>query len=261
MTAKKLVVWDLDDTLMDNVHDYAQPILDSMSVIVRELGRRAPHVSALMQIEQKIDKDRIERINPDTGEKFLFSMERFPGSLVKTYQYVCAEVGATSDRVVEEELWEIGMQAFDPSRYEDNILPEAESVLKAVAEMGSIQVLLTKGDPRVQDPKFKALQAQGLLKYFAFYEPVPKKGVEEFSDALKKAFSYGPVGHLRVSIGNGWKSDIEPAIEAGYIGILVPTWNWEEIHDKDKFFAEAEAHESVVIAETLAEVPAIVEAL
>ena len=79
---KKLFVFDLDDTLIDNVQDYANPILNACGLINQTLGSRAPHVSKLIAIEQEIDKRRIKEINPDTNKPYLYSMERFPSSLV-----------------------------------------------------------------------------------------------------------------------------------------------------------------------------------
>lgn len=71
----KVFVFDLDDTLMTNVHDYAEPILDMARVIIRELGPMAPHVSVVIALEEEIDKRRVHEINPATGQKFLYSMD------------------------------------------------------------------------------------------------------------------------------------------------------------------------------------------
>jgi putative hydrolase of the HAD superfamily len=253
----RLIVWDLDDTIMDNVHDYSQPILDTLSVIVRELGRKAPHVTELMRIEHEIDKNRIQEINPETGEKFLFSMERFPGSQVETYRYLCREVRVKPDAAVEQELWNIGMRAFDPERYIKNIRPEAKAVVEQLHVIGTRQVLMTKGDDRVQEKKLVALRKAGLYRKFDWVRVVPTKDAEDFKEVMRNV----SVSLSYISIGNSFGSDIKPALDAGYTGILVPTWSWEEIHQKDELYALAEEDDRVFIAETLADVPAIVEAL
>ena len=252
-----LIVWDLDDTLITNVHDYSQPILDSISLIVTALGRRAPHVKEIMRIEDEIDKGRIKKINPRTGEPYLFGMDRFPGSLVATYAHICREVGVEPDEIVERELWEIGMQAFDESRYAGNIRPETRDVLSVVAGMDTVQVLLTKGDQNVQERKLHALGEADLLRYFQETLIVPQKAAPEFTEVATWAESRSGDIQEKVSIGNSYRSDIEPAIEAGYVGIHVPVWNWEEIHKKDELRADAEANDAVTIVEDLGDVPAV----
>lgn len=47
---KKLFVFDLDDTLIDNVHDYADPLLDACRLIIKTLGNKAPHVSKIIAL-------------------------------------------------------------------------------------------------------------------------------------------------------------------------------------------------------------------
>lgn len=87
--ACKLFVFDLDDTLMDNVHDYTEPILRMCRVIIDELGSRAPHVSVLIALEEEIDLSRRNQINPKTGKVYNYSMDRFPTSLIETYLTIC----------------------------------------------------------------------------------------------------------------------------------------------------------------------------
>ena len=256
-----LVVWDLDDTLLDNVHDYSQPILDSISLIVQTLGRRAPHVKDIMQIEDKLDKDRRFEINPRTGEQFLYGMDRFPGSMVETYRYICAEVGVEPLSATEEQLYAIGMRAFDPDRYAHGIKPGTLQVLQQVRDLDAMQVLLTKGDQRVQENKLVALGKAGLLTYFEETQIVPEKGVAEFSGVLGAAERHAGHALRAVSVGNSYGSDIAPALDAGFFGIHVPVWNWEEIHKKDEIRADAEANDAVTIVDELTDVPSALEAL
>lgn len=258
MSSTNLIVWDLDDTLLDNVHDYSQPILDSISLIVQTLGRHAPHVKEIMRIEDDIDKGRIKEINPRTGEPYLFGMDRFPGSLVETYRFIAEEVGEEPIPEVESQLSNIGLTAFDPSRYAGNIKPGVLQVLQQVRDLGADQVLLTKGDQQVQENKLAAFEAAGLLTYFEETKIVPTKGAAEFLEVAAWAEAQSASGlAARVSIGNSYGSDIAPALEAGYIGIHVPVWNWEEIHMKDELRAAAEANDAVTIVDELVNVPEV----
>src|SRR3989344_4171220 len=76
----RVFVFDLDDTLMDNVHDYAGPILDMARVIIREWGSRAPHVSVIIAKEEEIDKARVHEVNPDALStiRFLYEQKDVP---------------------------------------------------------------------------------------------------------------------------------------------------------------------------------------
>src|SRR3989344_3242824 len=158
----KLFVADLDDTLIDNVHDYADPILDACRLIVHTLGNKAPHVTKIIAIEQEIDKRRVKEINPNTGKPYLFSMERFPGSLAEVYREICGWSRTPPDKGVEARLYDIGMQAFDDRRYLANVNPYAREVLAFLQQNGDQVILCTKGDEKVQAKKIKALQDSGI---------------------------------------------------------------------------------------------------
>lgn len=257
-----LIVWDLDDTLMDNVHDYSSSILESINTIVQVLGRRAPHVKEIMRIEDEIDTARITQINPKTGEQFLFSKDRFPGSLAETYRYICVEVGVQPYQSVEDRLWEIGSRAFDKNRYRKNIHPAAKNILLTAKAQGFVQVLMTKGDTWVQERKLEALDRAGLLDVFSWTEIVPQKGQAEFREVIAEfEGQYDCAPALAVSIGNSYGSDIEPALDVGFSGILVPVWNWEEIQQKDELLAKAESRSGVVVVDGLENVLVALEGL
>src|SRR3989344_4876632 len=158
---EKLFVFDLDDTLIDNVHDYAQPTLDATSLIVEELRSKAPHVTKIINLEHEIDSRRVKEINPSTGKPFLFSMDRFPGSLVEVYRHICGQAKVESQVNVEEQLFEIGLMAFDENKYKFNIKPGAKFVVDFLKDHGDTTVLLTKGDRDVQTKKVTALENAG----------------------------------------------------------------------------------------------------
>ncbi len=227
-----LLTWDLDDTLVDNVHDYADPILDACRLIIHELGAKAPHVSALIALEQEIDKKRVGEINPVTGKPFGYTMERFPGTMVETYRAVCIRSGVSPKLIVETELYRIGMTAFDRQRYRENIKPGALNAVRRAVSNGWKNVLLTKGDPQVQRAKIEALttDVDGLFAEVVIVELA--KTSEVFQDILAK---HGSSGMEAYSIGNDYNKDIAPALCAGlhYRGIWIPVETWETIGTTD----------------------------
>jgi FMN phosphatase YigB (HAD superfamily) len=228
---RKLIAWDLDDTLLFNVHDYAWAIMQVPLAIVEALGPMAPHVRIIVNMMAEIDKRRLREINPDTGELYLYSMERFPGSCVRVYQEICAKAGIVPDPAVEEKLYQTGMDAFDESRYRRNIMSGAKEVLEFLAAKGDIQVLLTKGDRRVQSRKIQALLEAGIR--FDRTHIVDVKNPAMFHQIFKMFPGLTPI-----SIGNSYESDILPALEAGYFGIYIPLETWETAGKMDAIEAE-----------------------
>lgn len=221
---KKVFTFDLDDTLLDNCHDYADPILDACKLIIKALGSRAPHVSVIMAMEEEIDKRRVREINPATGKLFLFSMERFPGSLVETYREICKRAKIVIEPRIEKELYEIGLTAFDESRYLKNIKSDALSTLDFLASMGDVLTLCSRGDTRVQDKKMAALKKAG-IDHFKLIRIVNDKNPEVFIEILMSSgWSYG---YQKYSVGNSYDSDIVSALSVGFKGIYIPVETWE----------------------------------
>lgn len=234
---KDLFVCDLDDTLIDNTHDYAGPILDACRLIIDTLGNRAPHVSRIVQIEEEIDARRVKEINPATGSPYLYCMERFPGSLVETYREICRKSGEPAHRNIEEELYRIGMEAFDARRYVKNVHPAAARVIRFLKWHGNRLVLCTKGDKRVQDKKIKALRdAEVPVDLFDDIVIVATK-----DEALFRSLRTASNAPRSYSMGNSYQSDIVPAIAAGFYGIYIPVETWETVGKMDSILSEIDS--------------------
>lgn len=215
-------VFDLDDTLIRNVHDYAYPILDACKLIIDTLGDAAPHVSAITALEQEIDCRRISEVNPATGQVFAYSMDRFPTSLVEVYREICRRAGKLPVYDVESNLLRIGLKAFDPSRYRQNIYPDTLATLNFLQKKGDLILLLTKGDKQVQSRKLSVLDAG---KRFYRVRIVESSKTPEVFEKMAEDLS----GYQLFSIGNDYEKDIVPALRAGYRGIWIPVETWEVI--------------------------------
>lgn len=239
----RLFVFDLDDTLIDNVHDYTEPILDSIKIIIQALGSKAPHVTKLITIEHEIDARRVHEINPETGKEFLYCMERFPGSQVETYREICQQIGVDPNPAVEAELYQTGMQAFDESRYRRNIKPGAKVVLDFLHDQGDTLVLLSKGDPRVQEKKLVALRQAG-LNCFTKVLVVDTKTPEMFREIRDEFAGLSPI-----SVGNSYDSDIIPALEVGYFGIYIPVETWEVIGKMEEIAAKVDKSHCLIFTD------------
>lgn len=232
----KLFIFDLDDTLMDNVHDYSKPILRACEIIIEALGNKAPHVSKIVAMEEEIDKRRIKEINPATGKPYFYSMERFPGSLVETYREICKKVGITPVPFIEERLYTVGLTAFDESRYAANINPSALQVLNFLWRLKlDVLALCTKGDGRVQNKKIVTLKRNLSFRSGPF---VIVRIVDEKTPAVFKGIASDVIKWRKDcavwSVGNSYDSDIAPALAAGFRGIYIPVETWETIGKMDE---------------------------
>lgn len=227
--ARKTLVLDVDNTLIDNVHDYSGPILDAVSLMIQELGWRAPHVTSIINLIQKTDEARKHETNPRTGKPFLYSMDRFPGSLVRTYQVLCEQAALIPKGRAEVKLQAIGKGAFDSLRYIKNVRPGAAAFTRRARKMGHQVKLLSKGDEQVQNRKVAALAAAG-VEFDGMPVVVASDKAMAFALILHDHLEFvSSAASDCISIGDSYEGDIEPALKLGYRCIWIPVENWEQI--------------------------------
>ena len=220
-----LFVFDLDNTLVSTTHDYADPILEMCRKIIQVLDEKAPHVSQIVAMEQEIDRRRVREVNPDTGKPYFYSMERFPGSLVETYNQICRRVGESPVLAVQDELYRIGLGAFDGKRYGKNLKSGVLEVIEFLRARDDVLFLLTNGDGRVQERKMAALNARGIRF----------DGVRIVDDGEKRESHFLEITREfpnclgRFSVGDSYESDIAPAIAVGFYGVWLPVETWDVI--------------------------------
>lgn len=224
---RKLFIWDLDDTLVDNVHDYSDSILDATRLVISQLGAKAPHVAAIIKLQEDLDRERVREINPDTGKPFGYTMERFPGTLAENYLRICEKAGEKPLARVAEEMKRIGMMAFDKARYRANIKPDAIRILSMTNEHGHANVLLTKGDPRVQQAKVDALL--GVAKKDPFTEIVIVETTKDPAIFLQIGEMHAAPNWDVYAVGNDYNKDVLPALNAHqtFRGVWIPVQTWE----------------------------------
>ena len=157
-----------------------------------------------------------------------FGMERFPTSFQLTVKDILGNLGMEPTSKQLEEVYAIGMRAFDDTRYaKSGLLPGAERVLDYLTEEGDDLLLLTKGDPKIQKRKIKAT---GLRRWF----PYSNINVVLHKDAQVVRDLVGERDKSRVyHVGNSIRSDIGPALEVGIKAVYLPceTWAYERQHN------------------------------
>ena len=216
---KKVFVFDLDDTLYWNKHDYCYAILKFEKFLLHTWGRRAPYIMVINQLFCQIDRDRV----PYYG----YSMERFPGSMVKCYEEICQHEGIPFDDKIAKQIETIGYGAFSEKNYRrKGLVKGAKEVLTFLKKQGDTLILLTKGDERVQRSKISVLK---LGQWFdEIYIELTSK-IETF-----KRIAGEQNADKIWSVGNSFKSDIKPALGAGLKGIYIPYETWESKGEKER---------------------------
>ena len=215
----KTFIFDYDDTLAPNLHDYSIAQLRFIEYLIHKLGSKAPDVQTIINLEVEIDKKLI----PDMG----FSMERFPTSFKETYRTICQTAGITPDERDLKTAYELGMQAFDEKRWKrQGLVKGAADTLDFLVSQNDELILLTKGDQRIQKKKIQATRCR---KWFGKYNTyiTPSKDtacILNIVGVRKKARVW--------LVGNSIRSDVEPALEAEINVIYIPceTWAWEREH-------------------------------
>ena len=229
MQPKGMIIFDLDDLLIMNVHWYWAGWQMFKDVMVRSGFRK--HEAELV--------DRLNFMDAEGVKIHGFKKERFGEAMGETYDYYCRLEGMDPDPETREGIADIGLSVY---RHKPILFPRAKEVLAHLRDSGYDLYCVTKGDEDVQMDKIRQSGIEPFFKEI-FYVPLSKK------EALEKLLSRN--GHVSKSnihfIGNSMKDDMCPAIECGVNAILIYeyTWHFDE--------AEFEGMDKVVKLDTLAE--------
>jgi putative hydrolase of the HAD superfamily len=207
-----LIILDGDDTLWETepLYDIAR---DNCKEYINSIGLDGDKWDLL---QRKFDLERVKTLG--------FSPERFPGSCVMAYEEL---VKNDKDHLMCQDhhsvmVEDISSKVFNtkPLLYDDTV----DSVIKLRSMCNSL-VLLTKGDVAVQ--KFKINCFPDLNNLFDGVHIVYDKTYDSFKTILDKM---NASASNSVSIGNSYRSDIEPAIMTGMKAFWLDRYVWD--HEK-----------------------------
>lgn len=219
---EKIVIFDLDDTLIPNVKYYID--------VKNRLAELFQKIFDNGHSKEKII-DSLSKLDMENAKIHGLSRLRFPLSAVELYFNYCKEYNR---EITMSELDEIIALASTVFHNIDELSSECIEMLKTVKGKGYKVFLLTSGDKIVQTYK---VYHSNLFKYIDKENVfiVPLKTVETYIKLFNK---YGLENCCM--IGNSKKSDINPALNAGMYAIFIPkdTWEFEEekIQESDKLF-------------------------
>jgi len=207
----KVVAFDADDTLWD-----CQTWFDEVEQQCCELLK--PWATAREVSEGLFATERKNLSLTGYGTK------AFTLSLIENAVRVSHEQ-LTGDIVMR--LIELGQQLL---RFPTTPLPEVEETLRQLAERRHYRlVVFTKGELMDQESK---LQRSGLEQYFSHMETVSNKTEKEYRQLCE---NLGVAPEQTMMVGNSFRSDIAPALEAGAWAVHIPYHVVWELEKSEEF--------------------------
>lgn len=150
-----------------------------------------------------------------------FAKDRFPKSLVETYQTLCKARKVPQDAYLR---WKIEGLAWQAVHMPSEVMPGVLPTLKKLKGLGHPMFIVTKGDDVIQRKKVEHSGFGHLIdQVFVFPDKTPK----EIAMALEAT---GHAASASWFVGNSKKSDINPSLKLGMRAAYIPydTWAFEE---------------------------------
>jgi putative hydrolase of the HAD superfamily len=203
------VLFDFDDTLVETTIHFNHA-KKKFAGIMSSLD--FPAAEALETLNQ-ID---IRNVKHCGG----FFKECFPHALGETYDYYCKHLKREINPGLRKEIEDLGWQVYD---HPVKTMKNAGIVLKELHNRYPLY-LATRGEPGVQKAR---LEQSGLACWFKKIYVLAQKDKDTYLSIAKEQKITPRYSWI---VGNSMKSDINPAIKAGFNGIYIHhphTWDYE----------------------------------
>ena len=196
-----MIGFDADDTLWEHADFY------------RQAEQRLINLLAGYGDDREITK-KLREVELRNLPLYGFGVKGFTLSMIET------TIELTGDRAPLTLIKGIISSGHELLKHPIELLPH---VAETLAELSGIYrlVLITRGDLFDQERK---LEESGLRKYFEAVEIVSDKNVGTYRRISER---HAKRAGRAMMVGNSLKSDVIPALEAGYWGVHVPqpiTW-------------------------------------
>lgn len=204
-----VIVFDGDDTLWR-----------TMPLYTRAKNRFFVLMNSLIPDSDGLEAD-FEARDHKNVERRGFTVERFRVSMLETYRAWVRASGLDPEQRREAQIYRI---ANSVAKGRAPLVPHAASVLRRLAEVSRL-VLLTKGEYEVQRRRIESSGLEGLFHQTVVVERKDPSTFRELAVQLRVDPAYA------WSVGDSLRSDIQPALSAGFRAVWIPqkTWSYEEI--------------------------------
>jgi putative hydrolase of the HAD superfamily len=203
-------LFDFDDTLVETTV-YFNQAKNRFAILMAGMG--FPAEETLLTL----NKFDIKNVQQSGG----FFKDCFPRALGETYEFYCNGYGRNYCKKTRLEIEELGWWVYrQPARP----IQGAEEVLAQLAGRYPL-FLATKGEPAVQNQR---VEQSGLLRWFDKVYVLCEKNAAAYATIALEQNIKPPVSWV---VGNSMKSDINPALQAGFNCIYIHhphTWDFED---------------------------------
>jgi putative hydrolase of the HAD superfamily len=207
---KQTVIFDLDDTLI-HCNKYFNDVLRRFA---EQMQRWFPGIPEDVILRKQLEFD-LEGVH-----RHGFKKERFPLSLIETYDHFCQLSGKKPILAEKEWLFELGHDVYE-QQFEP--YPHMRETLEILKERGSRLCLFTGGDPLVQKRKIEQLDLHSFFEQRIYI--VQHKNTTAMRQVVRET---GGDPLATWMVGNSARTDILPALEAGIHAIHIPNeTEWE----------------------------------
>lgn len=206
---------DLDDTLI-KTHISFERAKESFIDLMTKLGFKERDARVVFQ---SVDLGNIAKLG--------FVPERYQVSMQEAYESLCALSHQSVDEKILAHINDIAKPVWDgPFPLSDGVL----QTLEYLKEHRCTLVLYTRGSTDLQ---MRKIRDAGISNYFTAIYIVPQKTTESLATILAD-LDLAPTQTWVV--GDGIRSDVNPAIELSLNAVLVEgqTWSYEETELLDK---------------------------
>jgi putative hydrolase of the HAD superfamily len=209
---KQHILFDLDDTLV-HCNKYFNQTIDQFAVLME---------SWFSDYRISAEEFKQKQLELDLAGVHIhgFLKERFPQSLLETYQVYAEQTGRTENLEEMDLLDEMGHAVYDQD-YE--AYPDMEKTLQKLKDEGHELSLYTGGDAVVQSVKIEQL---GLSRYFGRRVYISQ---HKTTKVLEGIIVENKLNRKKTwMVGNSARTDVLPALETGIHAIYIPVENeWE----------------------------------
>jgi putative hydrolase of the HAD superfamily len=194
---------DADDTLWENNVYFERAIADFISF----LNHR--------EFTAQQVRERLNEVERESIKTHGYGVNSFANALCSTFECLSVE------RLTDDLRKRIRAFALRIAEHPVEIIAGVPETLRHLAARRHHLILMTKGNPTEQTSK---VERSGLKSYFAAVEVVAEKNATAYHGVAEK---YALDSDVTWMVGNSPRSDVNPALEAGFHAVFVPhdmTW-------------------------------------
>jgi putative hydrolase of the HAD superfamily len=198
MSYDQLIIFDLDDTLVDTSDVYWR----ARTLFVKELARTGWNPDEITELFEEIDAGNIK--------SFGFAPDRYGRSMRATYNHFLQQHNIPADPATLRTIESCGRVILESL---PELIRDADILLKWASERCEL-ALVTRGEPVLQTRK---IEHTDLLHYFRVVKVVADKDADTFIQVIR---DMGSTSEKTWVIGDSIRTDINPGVMAGAKCIL-----------------------------------------